>query len=93
MWVLLVSTCEVSGVQTNNCIVAATAIPAASTPSFPSITSIAVSLEFDSESLGLLALLSVLRVGVRSGHRFAPLQQVQVSKATNTLGIVKSLTM
>ena len=64
MWVLLVPTCEVSGVQTNNCIVAATAIPAASTLSFPSITSIAESLEFDSESLGLLALLSVLRVGV-----------------------------
>ena len=64
MWVLLVPTCEVSGVQTNNCIVAATAIPAVSTPSFPSITSIAESLEFDSESLGLLALLSVLRVGV-----------------------------
>ena len=64
MWVLLVPTCEVSGVQTNNCIVAATAIPSASTPSFPSITSIAESLEFDSESLGLLALLSVLRVGV-----------------------------
>ena len=58
MWVLLVPTCEVSGVQT------ATAIPAASTPSFPPITSIAESLEFDSESLGLLALLSVLRVGV-----------------------------
>ena len=68
LWALLVPTCEVSGVQTNNCIVAATAIPAASTPSFPSITSIAESiaesLEFDSESLGLLALLSVLRVGV-----------------------------
>ena len=57
MWVLLVPTCEVSGVQTNNCIVAATVIPAASTPSFPSITSIAESLEFDSELLGLLALL------------------------------------
>ena len=64
MSVLLVPTCEVSGVQTNNCIVAATVIPAASTQSFPSITSIAESLEFDSESLGLLALLSVLRVGV-----------------------------
>ena len=64
MWVLLVPTCEVSGVQTNNCIVAATAIPAAITPSFPSINSIAESLEFDSESLGLLALLSVLRAGV-----------------------------
>ena len=64
MWVLLVPTCEVSGVQRNNCIVAATAIPATSTPLFPSITSIAESLEFDSESLGLLALLSVLRVGV-----------------------------
>ena len=50
--------------QTNNCIVAATSIPAASTPSFPSITYIAESLEFDSESLGLLALLSVLRVGL-----------------------------
>ena len=64
MSVLLVPTCEVSGVQPNNCIVAATAIPAASTPSFPSIISITESLEFDSESLGLLALLSVLRVGV-----------------------------
>ena len=64
MWVLLVPTCEVSGVQTNNSIVTATAIPAASTPSFPSITSIAERLEFDSESLGLLALLSVPRVGV-----------------------------
>ena len=64
MWVLLVPTCEVSGVQTNNCIVAATAIPADSTPSFSSITSIAESLEFDSESLGLLGLLSMLRVGV-----------------------------
>ena len=64
MWVLLVPTCEVSGVQTNNCTVAATVIPAASTPSFPSITSIAESLEFDSESLGLLGLLSVLRVSV-----------------------------
>ena len=64
MSVLLVPTCEVSGVQTNNCIVAASAIPATSTPSFPSITSIAESLEFDSESFGLLALLSVLRVGV-----------------------------
>ena len=64
MRVLLVPTCEVSGVQTNNCIMAATAIPAASTPSFPSITSIAESLEFDSESVGLPALLSVLRVGV-----------------------------
>ena len=65
MWVLLVPTCEVSGVQqTNNYTVAATAIPAASTPSFQSITSIAESLEFDSESLGLLALLSVVRVGV-----------------------------
>ena len=39
MSVLLVPTCEVSGVQTNDCIVAATAIPAASTPSFPSIIS------------------------------------------------------
>ena len=76
MWVMLVPACEVSGVQTDNCIVAAAAIPAASTPSFPSITSIAESLEFDSESLGLLALLSVLRVGVCSAHRFAPLQQV-----------------
>ena len=46
MWVLLVPTCEVSGVQTNNCIVAATAIPATSTPSFPSITSIAESLRY-----------------------------------------------
>ena len=64
MLVLLVPTCEVSGVQTNYCIVAATAIPTASTPSFPSITSIAEGLEFDSESLGLLALISVLRVGV-----------------------------
>ena len=64
MWALFVPTCEVSGVQTNNCIVTATAIPAVSTPSFPSITSIAKSLEFDSESLGLLALLSALRVGV-----------------------------
>ena len=64
MWALLVPTCEVSGVQTNNCIVTVIAIPAASTPSFPSITSIAESLEFDSESLGLLALLSALRVGV-----------------------------
>ena len=64
MWALLVPTCEVSRVQTNNCTVAATAIPAASTPSFPSITSIAESLEFDTESLGLLALISVLRVGV-----------------------------
>ena len=64
MSVLLVPTCEVSGVQTNNCIVAATAIPADSTSSFPSKISIAESLEFDSESLGLLALLSVLRVGV-----------------------------
>ena len=45
-------------------IVTATAIPAASTPSFPSITSIAESLEFDTESLGLLALLSALRSGV-----------------------------
>ena len=62
MWALLVPTCEVSGVQTNNCIVSATAIPAASTPSFPSIAYIAESLEFDSKSLGLLALLSVLRV-------------------------------
>ena len=64
MWVLLEPTCEISGIQTNNYIVVATAIPAASTPSFPSITPIAESLEFDSESLGLLALLSVLRVGV-----------------------------
>ena len=64
MSVLLVPTCEVSGVQTNNCMVAATAIRAASTPSFTSKISIAESLEFDSESLGLLALLSVLRVGV-----------------------------
>ena len=64
MWALLVPTCEVSGVQTNNCIVTATAIPAASTPSFPSKTPIAESLEFDSESLGLLTLLSALRVGV-----------------------------
>ena len=64
MWVMLVPTCKVSGVQKNNCIVASTAIAAASTPSFPSMTSIAESLEFDSELLGLLALLSVLRVGV-----------------------------
>ena len=64
MWVLLEPTCEVSGVQTNNYTVAATAIPAASAPSFPSITSIAERLKFDSELLGLLALLSVLRVGV-----------------------------
>ena len=64
MWALLVPTFEVSGVQANNCIVAATAIRAASTASFLSITSIAESLEFDSESLWLLALLSVLRVGV-----------------------------
>ena len=40
---MLVPTCEVSRVQTNDWIVAA---------------------EFDSESLGLLALVSVLRVGV-----------------------------
>ena len=64
MWALLVPTFEVSVVQTNNCIVAATAIPAVSTPSFLSTTSIAESLEFDSESLGLLALLSVVRVSV-----------------------------
>ena len=64
MWALLVPTCEVSGVQTNNYIVAATAIPAASAPSFPINNLHAESLEFDSESLGLLALLFVLRVGV-----------------------------
>ena len=52
MWALLVPTCEVSGVQRNNCIVAATAIPAASTPSFPSITSVAESLEIDSDHSG-----------------------------------------
>ena len=40
----VVPTCEVSGVQTNNCMVAATAIPAASAPSFPSVASIAESL-------------------------------------------------
>ena len=40
----VVPTCEVHGVQTNNCIVAATAIPAASAPTFPSVTSIAESL-------------------------------------------------
>ena len=33
-----------STVHTNNCIVAATAIPAASAPSFPSVTSIVESL-------------------------------------------------
>ena len=40
MSVLLVPKCEVSGVQTNNCIVAARVIPAASAPSFPTVTSI-----------------------------------------------------
>ena len=64
MWALLVPTCEVSGLKTDDCIVAATAIPSASTPTFPPITPIAESLEFDLESLGLLALLSVPRVGV-----------------------------
>ena len=64
MWALFVPTCEVSGVQTNNCIVTATAMPAVGTPSFPSTTFTAESLEFDSESLGLLVLLSALRVGV-----------------------------
>ena len=34
-------------------------------------------LDFDSESLGLLTLLSVLQVGVWSGNRFAPLQPNQ----------------
>ena len=59
---MLVPTCEVSGVQTNDCIVAARTIPATSAPSFPSVNSITEGV--DSESLGLLALLSVLRVGV-----------------------------
>ena len=59
---MLVPTCEVFGVQTNDCIVAARAIPATSAPSFPSVTSITEGV--DSESVGLLALLSVLRVGV-----------------------------
>ena len=40
----VVPTCEVSGVQTNNGIVAATAIPAASAPSFLSVTPLAESL-------------------------------------------------
>ena len=44
MWPLFASTCQVSEVQTNNCIVAAATIPAASAPSFPSATSITDSL-------------------------------------------------
>ena len=59
---MLVPTCEVSRVQTNVCIVAARAIPAASAPSFPSVISIIEGV--DSESLGLLALLYILLVGV-----------------------------
>ena len=45
---------------------AARAIPAGSAPSFPSVTSVIHHrrLEFDSESLGLLALVSVLCVDV-----------------------------
>ena len=71
MWALFVPTSEVSGVQTDNCIVAATAIPAASDHrklEFDIEPIINLhdhrKLEFDIESLGLLALLSVLRVDV-----------------------------
>ena len=48
----VVPTCEVSGVQTNNYIVAATAIPADSAPSFPAITSIAESLSLTQNHSG-----------------------------------------
>ena len=61
---LFVPTCKVSGVQTNNCIVAATAmIHAASAPSFPPVTSIIKSLTLtQSHSVRLLTLFSVLRI-------------------------------
>ena len=52
MWALFVPTCEVSGVQTNNRIVAATAIPAASAPAFTSITSIAESMSLTQNHSG-----------------------------------------
>ena len=51
--------------KTNDCMVAAAAIPAASAPLFPSVTSITESLSLtQNHSVRLLALLSVLRVGV-----------------------------
>ena len=53
MWALFVPTCEVSGVQTNNRIVAATAMmPAASAPAFTLITSIAESMSLTQNNSG-----------------------------------------
>ena len=52
MRALFEPTCEVSGVQTNNRIVAATAIPAASAPAFTSITSNAKSLSLTQNHSG-----------------------------------------
>ena len=59
MWALFVPMCKVSGVQRNNCIVAATAIlvPAAGAPSFPSVTSINKSLSSTHNHSGVGATL------------------------------------
>ena len=52
-WALIeLTTCEISGVRTINYIVAATAIPAASAPSFPSVTSITESLSLTQNHSG-----------------------------------------
>ena len=87
MWALLVPMCEVSGLQTYNCIVAATAIPAASTLSFPSITSIAESLSLTQNHFGCW------RYSLCYEPACYLVIDLLLSKATNTLGIAKSLTM
>ena len=92
MWALFELTCEVSGVQTNNRIVAATAIPAASAPAFTSITSVAVSLSLTQNhsdcwrySLCYESACDPV-IGLLHCNKY---QKPQI----NTLGIAKSLTM
>ena len=91
MWALFVPTCEASWLQTNNCIMAATAISAASAPSFPSVTSITESLSLPQNRSGCW----------RSSLSYEPAcdlvigllhcNEYHVSRlATNTLGIAKS---
>ena len=92
---LVVPTCEVSGVQTNNCIVAATAIlPAACAPSFPSVTSIAESLNLTLNRLGCwrycLCYESAcdLVIGLLRCNKY---QQPQIRSTVDMLFVVRRL--
>ena len=63
IWALSVTNVQ-GHLSSNNYMVAAIEIPAASAPYFTPATSIARQPEFDSELLALLVLLSVLRAGM-----------------------------